>query len=297
MPRMKRPVSTPDGEVARSVPVLHESRYSQSLEWGLEVLACFTPEQPVLGIAEIAGVLGISTSTTHRYVSTLGRLGYVVQGRRRKYRLTVAVTKLGLSALSGTSLGVHARPFLEELRVETGFSVFVGVLDGPEVLVVERVRGNRRGERLLDRGLQLGAQRPAYCTAIGKLLLASLPKRALREQLAEVSFKKRGPNSLANRRALRSELEQVRGVGLVVAEEEFAAGVYEIAAPLRSASEVVAGIGLEAHSSMISLGELVGALGPHLLAVAGRLSARLGYRRADERGGSRLAVASGGVLA
>ena len=294
---MRRPVSTPDGEVARSVPVLHESRYSQSLEWGLEVLACFTPEQPVLGIAQIAGVLGISTSTTHRYVSTLERLGYVVQGRRRKYRLTVAVTKLGLSALSGTSLGVHARPFLEELRAETGFSVYVGVLDGPEVLVVERVRGSRRGERLLDPGLQLGAQRPAYCTATGKLLLASLPKRALREQLAEVSFTKRGPNSLADRRALRSELEQVRGVGLVVAEEEVAVGVYEIAAPLRSASEIVAGIGLEAHSSMISLGELVGALGPHLLAVAGRLSARLGYRRADERGGSRLAVASGGVLA
>ncbi len=294
---MRRPVSTPDGEVARSVPVLQESRYSQSLEWGLEVLACFTPEQPVRGIAEIAGVLGISTSTTHRYVSTLERLGYVVQGRRRKYRLTVAVTKLGLSALSGTSLGVHARPFLEELRAETGFSVYVGVLDGPEVLVVERVRGSRRGESLLDPGLQLGAQRPAYCTAIGKLLLASLPKRALREQLAEVSFTKRGPNSLADRRALRSELEQVRGVGLVVAEEEFAVGVYEIAAPLRSASEVVAGIGLEAHSSMISLGELVGALGPHLLAVAGRLSARLGYRRADERSGGRLAVASGGVLA
>ncbi len=297
MPRVTRPVLTPDGEVGRSVPMLRESRYSQSLEWGLEVLACFTPEQPVLGIAEIAGALGMSTSTTHRYVSTLERLGYVVQGRRRKYRLTVAVTKLGLSALSGTSLGVHARPFLEELRGETGFSAYVGVLDGPEVLVVEPVRGSRRGERLLDRGLQLGARRPAYCTAVGKLLLGSVPKRALREQLAEVSFTKRGPNRVADRRALRSELERIRGVGLVAAEEELAAGVYEIAAPLRSASEVVAGIGLEAHSSMISFGELVGALGPHLLAAAGRLSARLGYRRANEHGGGRLAVASGGVLA
>jgi IclR family transcriptional regulator, pca regulon regulatory protein len=291
-----RPVLMPDGEMGWSVPVLRESRYSQSLERGLEVLACFTPEQPVLGIAEIAGALGMSSSTTHRYVSTLERLGYVVRGRRRKYRLTLAVTKLGLSALSGTSLRVHTRPFLEELRGQTGFSVYVGVLDGPEVLVVERARGVHRGEHLLDRGLQAGARRPAYCTAVGKLLLASLPKRALREQLAEVSFTKRGPNRVADRRALRRELERVRGVGLVVAEEELAAGVYEIAAPLRSASEVVAGIGLEAHSSMISLGELVGALGPHLLAVAGRLSARLGYRRADERGG-RLAVVLGGVLA
>ncbi len=297
MPRVTRPVLTPDWEVGRSVPMLRESRYSQSLDWGLQILACFTPEQPVLGIAEIAGALGMSTSTTHRYVSTLERLGYVVHGRQRKYRLTLAVTKLGLSALSGTSLGVHSRPFLEELRGQTGFSVYVGVLDGPEVLVVERVRGSRRGERLLDQGLQLGARRPAYCTAVGKLLLASLPKRALREQLAEVSFSKRGPNRVSDRRALRSELDRIRGVGLVVAEEEFAAGVYEIAAPLRSASEVVAGIGLEAHSSMVSFVELVGALGPHLLAAAGRLSARLGYRRADERSGGRLAVAPGGVLA
>jgi IclR family pca regulon transcriptional regulator len=86
------------------VPRLAEPRYSQSLERGLAILSCFTPKRPVLGIADIADELGMSRSTTHRYVITLLALGYLEQGASRKYRLGLRVTDLGMSALNSTGL-------------------------------------------------------------------------------------------------------------------------------------------------------------------------------------------------
>ena len=86
----KAPASTQ--EPAWSIPSLREPRYSQSLERGLAILSCFTPKRPVLGIADIADELGMSRSTTHRYVITLVALGYLEQGASRKYRLGLRVT-------------------------------------------------------------------------------------------------------------------------------------------------------------------------------------------------------------
>ena len=84
------------------MPTLREPQYSQSLERGLSILGCFTPQRSVLGIAEIADDLGMSRSTTHRYVITLVALGFLEQGASRKYRLGLRVTDLGMSALNST---------------------------------------------------------------------------------------------------------------------------------------------------------------------------------------------------
>ncbi len=248
----------------------------------MAILACYTPERPILGITEIADELRMSRSTTHRYAATLVRLGYLVRDSQHRYRLTLAVSDLGLSALNSISLEVHSRPHLEELRQQTGFGVAVGVLDGAEVLIVARFHGRRR-EELLARCLPTGGLWPGYCTALGKLLLASLgdaPQRVLLEEIAFTA--RRGPNAIKSKTALRRELKGIRKRGLVVAEEELAAGVLEIAAPVRDSHEIVAAVGIEAHSSMIQLEDFM-ALGPHLIATADRISARLGYRRADER--------------
>lgn len=133
----------------------------------------------------------------------------------------------------------------------------------------------------LDRGP--GARLPAHGTAIGKLLLAHLPGREQCEQLTEMKLTRRTPNTITTKAALRVELQSIREQNLATADEELARGLYSIAASVRSASrETAAAVGMDAHSSMIPLEELVDALGPHLIATADRISARLGYRRADE---------------
>jgi IclR family pca regulon transcriptional regulator len=277
----------PEGE-AWSIPSLREPRYSQSLERGLAILSCFTPERPIRGIADVADELGMRRSTTHRYMSTLVALGYLEQGAARKYRLGLRVTDLGMSALNSTALREHARPYLEELCRQSSYTVSLAVLDGPEIVYVDRVRSARRTQGGVDLDLSPGARLPAYCTAMGKLLVAFLPDEEQRSLLAEIKPTKMGPNTITSKSQLRAELENIREEGFAVNDQELAAELYAIAAPVRSEShEVVAAVSMTAHASLISLEELVEHLGPHLVSAADRISARLGYRREDERAGSR----------
>ncbi len=119
---------------------------------------------------------------------------------------------------------------------------------------------------------------------MGKLLLANLPDAQQRELIAQVKLTKRAPNTITSKKALREELEEIQGAGFAVNDQELAADLYAIAAPVRNeARDVVAAVNLAAPASMISLEELVDALGPHLVSTADRISARLGYRRDDEQ--------------
>ncbi len=271
------------GEPAPYIPMLTDPRFSQSVERGLAILACFTPQSQVLGIADIAAELGMSRSTTHRYVLTLTKLGYLKQDSSRKYRLALRVTCLGMSALGSASLQEHAHPMLQEFVRRTGFTASLAVLDGADILLVDWVRGRRRGQRAIDAGKEVGARLPAFCTAAGKLLVARLPAQSLDELIRETALKKRGPNAINTKSALREALALVREESLVASDEELGVSVYSIAAPVRSSREVVAAVALDAHSSIISLADLRERLGPHLISVADNLSARLGYRRADEQ--------------
>ncbi|HUN79415.1 MAG TPA: IclR family transcriptional regulator [Solirubrobacteraceae bacterium] len=284
MSRVKAPPPLPDEEWELAGSTLKEPRFSQSLERGLAILCCFRPDRPVLGISEIAKELGMSRSTTHRYVITLAVLGYLEQGPGRKYQLGLRVTRLGLSAMSATSLAEHARADLEDLCRRTGFSVSLAVLDGTEIVLVDRLRGGRRGLHPDDPGVSKGSRLPARCTAAGKLLLANLPELAQRELVGEIDFRGGyGPNAITSKSALRAELEQIRDSPLVVDDEEYAENLYAVAAPLRSdTGEAVAAITLTASARAIALGDLIDALGPHVVSTADRVSARLGYRRADE---------------
>src|SRR3954471_19407534 len=187
MPRTKSPAKrSGEQEPAWSIPSLREPRYSQSLERGLAILGCFTPKRPVLGIADIADELGMSRSTTHRYVITLLALGYLEQGASRKYRLGLRVTDLGMSALNSTGLREHAQPYLEELRQRTSYSVSLAVLDGPELLYVAHARRFRRGQGQPGPEVRIGSRRPAYCTAMAKLLTASLPDAEQRKLIGSM---------------------------------------------------------------------------------------------------------------
>ena len=264
-------------------PSLREPRYSQSLERGLAILTCFTPERPVLGIANIADELGMSRSTTHRYVITLVALGYLEQGASRKYRLGLKVTDLGMSVLNSTGLREHAHEYLEELRQRTSYTTSLAVLDGAEILYVDRARSFRRRQGKIDLGLAPGSRLPAYCTAMGKLLLANLPESEQHEVLMEMTLTKQGPNTIRSKKGLLTELGQIREDGFAVNDQELAAGLCAIAAPVRNeARELVAAVSLSADSAAISLEQMVDALEPHLVASADRISARLGYRRDDE---------------
>jgi IclR family pca regulon transcriptional regulator len=257
-----------------------EAGYSQSLERGLAILSAFKPGQALLGISELARAVDLSRSTTHRYVSTLTVLGYLQQdAASRKYRLGPRVVDLGFSALNSMELREISAPHLQQLSDETGHTVNMAILDGVDIVYIERVRSSREGQRAIDLNLHIGSRLPAYCTSMGKVLLAYLPPEEQEARLDEIQFSQRGPNTLTAKAALAAELARVREAGLAVNNEELAYGLRSIAAPVRAQSgEVVAAINLAVHRSMVSMEDLLAHLGPALRRAADEISARIGYR-------------------
>jgi IclR family pca regulon transcriptional regulator len=284
-PTQKRKAPKASDQRSSSDQSLRDLRYSRSLERGLAILSCFTPERSVLGISDISEELGMSASTTHRYVTTLRALGYLEQDARRKYRLGLRVTDLGMSALNSTSLREHSHAYLEELRQTTSYTVSLAVLDGEDILYVDRAKSRRRGQSEFALGIAAGSRLPAYCTAMGKILLAYLPEPEQHTLLSSIKLTKRTPNTITSRTALLQELGQIGNKGLAVNDQELAPGMLSIAAPVHNdAREVIAAVNIAAATSAIPLKELVRALSPHLISTASRISARLGYRRDDETG-------------
>jgi IclR family pca regulon transcriptional regulator len=134
-----------DGPVEPApLPTVREARYSRSLERGLAILGCFTPAHPLLGIAELAEKVGMSRPTTHRYVSTLVSLGYLEQDVTRKYRLGLGTIDLG-AGLNAMGLCKHAHPHLQELAQRSGYAAEIAVLDGTEILLLDRLHNSRAG--------------------------------------------------------------------------------------------------------------------------------------------------------
>jgi IclR family transcriptional regulator, pca regulon regulatory protein len=271
-----------DRDRPQPFPTLPEARYSHSLERGLAILACFTPEHPALGVTELAERLRMSRPTTHRYVSTFVSLGYLEQDASRKYRLALGAIDLG-AALNATGLCRHARPHLEELARHSGNTAEIAVLDGLEILLVEQVRGKGAGRGKAQANVQPGSRLPAYCTGMGKVLLAYLP-RALRVQLiSEIELIEHGPRTITSKTALCAQLEDVRREGLAIDDEELLDGSFAIAAPVREESgDVIAAVGLMACGGLVDAEDLVDRYEGKLIATAERVSRQIGWRGDEE---------------
>jgi IclR family transcriptional regulator, pca regulon regulatory protein len=254
--------------------------YSQSLERGLAILSAFGSGRPLLGVSELGRDIGLSRSTTHRYVSTLASLGYLQQdAATKKYRLGPRVLDLGFSAINSMELREVAAPHLRELSDETGYTVNMAILDDLDIVYVERCRNSRAGQREIDLDLHVGARLPAYCTSLGKVLLAYLPADEQRDALQRIEFARRGPNTLTSKATLAAELATVRERGFALNNEELAYGLRSIAAPvLGHDRRAAAAINLAVHSSMITIEDLVARLSPIICSAAAEISAHLGYR-------------------
>jgi IclR family pca regulon transcriptional regulator len=256
-----------------------DGSYSQSLERGLSILSSFRSEVPLLGVSELARTVGMSRSTTHRYVATLSSLGYLQQdAATKKYRLGLRVLDLGFSAINSMELRSVAAPHLQQLSDDTGHTVNMAVLDGTDIVYIERCRSAQQGQREIDLNLHVGSRLPAYCTSMGKVLLGDLDAEDLTEVLGRTQLTQRGPNTIVARRELLAELERVRAAGLAVNNEELAYGLRSIAAPIRAQNgRAVAAINLAVHRTMVSLEDLVERLSARLEQTAAEISARIGY--------------------
>jgi IclR family transcriptional regulator, pca regulon regulatory protein len=251
--------------------------FSQSLERGLAILAAFTPDRPALGVSELARRLALTRSTTHRYVSTLAKLGYLLQdGPTRQYRLGPRVLDLGFSMLGSLELREIAAPHLRRLTDITGHTSNLAIRDDTDVILIDRVRGRPRPYHHLEFTLHVGSRIPAYCSATGKALLAYLPRPDLNQLLDRVDLIQRGPRTVTSKTALIAELGRVRRTGIATNDEELESALRSIAVPVRSRSgEVIAAVNIAIPWSPEPITGLVAQHGPVLQDTARQIAARV----------------------
>jgi IclR family pca regulon transcriptional regulator len=269
----KRDTTARAGAPRPRIKAAPDPRMSRSLEYGVAILESFSRDRQELGIAALSDIVGISRSTTHRYATTLVALGYLEQDSKRKYRLSMRAAGPGSAAIAAVRQQVHARTVLEELRAHTGHTASMGVLENGRVIYVYRLFAHRPGQHAIDADLGVGASVPAHCTALGKVLLASLSDAERREALAGIPLTRHGPHTITDKRALVAELDRISPRGMVVSDEEMIKGSRSIAMLVaRPIGEYPLAIDVTAPSATHTVEQLVKRVGPHLKRAARLIS-------------------------
>ena len=224
----------------------------QSLAKGFRILEAFTAQAPDLTLAEVARKAGVDNATAFRFLNTLVQTGYVERvPDARLFRLTTKVLDLGFNAIAHSDLRTQARPILRSLIGEINEAASVGVLDGANILYVERIQA---GLARLGVDTRIGSRVPAYATAIGHVVLAWLPRAS---QIAILEAQPR-PQLTATTQtkldALLARFGEVKARGYAVSDQETVAGLYVLAAPLLDSDGVpLAGISIAAPAIQTSL--------------------------------------------
>ena len=238
------------------------------------LLKVFRSREADLGVSELARRLGLGKSTVHRMLTTLVAEGLIEQNPRTGgYRLGIVMFELGEAVRVHMDLHAAVGPVLGELRTQTGESSQVGVLDGHEVVYVDRLE-SAHSLRLFT---ETGRRVPVHCTSSGKVLLAYLPEARRQAVLRTAPLTALTPHSITSRSQLEAELDRVRRRGWADAVNEREIGVASIAAPVRDVSgEVVAAISIGvplARCSVMALRRLA----PVIMEAAEAASRRLGW--------------------
>jgi IclR family transcriptional regulator, pca regulon regulatory protein len=235
---------------------------------GLKVIEAFSVEQPRLSIAEAAADAGLDRATTRRCLLTLSELGYADYDGKY-FTLTPRVLRLGTGCLASMPLPRIVQPVLDRLSQEIGESTSVSILDETEIVYVARAAQRR----VMSIALMPGSRLPAYCTSMGRVLLASLDPIEARRVLESSTREKLTDRTVTDVDALMRLLAEVRTQGHAINDQEVEIGLRSIAVPLVSIrGQVVASlnVGLPAGTEPVSA--LLERYLPALLAVKAELS-------------------------
>jgi IclR family pca regulon transcriptional regulator len=243
-----------------------------TLARGLEVLQAFAGAPERMTLSEVARRVQLPRATVRRSLLTLAALGFV-ESEGRQFRVTPRVLVLARSYLSSASLPRVAQPYLERLSEELGESCSVSVLHGEEVVYV--ARSSRK--RLASLHREVGTHLPAYCTSMGRVLLAALPEPALDAWFDRARLIGLTPFTVYDPGALRARLVEVRFQGWSLVEQELEMDLLGLAVPLRNTQgHVVAAMNVSTQRSRMGAEAMTARFLPALQRVASEMRGLLG---------------------
>jgi IclR family pca regulon transcriptional regulator len=246
----------------------------KSVVKAFSVLQAFGPDSCEMVLADIARAAKLDNATAFRLLNTLVMLGYVerIQDTRR-FRLTFKCLELGFNAIARSDLRSLGRPFLRAIVNDRIEAASIGVLDGHEVVYIERIQA---GLERLAVDIRVGNRVPAFSSAIGRAILSRMPLEAQREILESAPPRRLTDRTLVDVDQILGQIAQAAADGYAISDQETVTGLRVIAAPITDVDGVpIAGISAAAPAFGRSLDEFVEEARPLTCDAAQRLSEAL----------------------
>jgi IclR family pca regulon transcriptional regulator len=245
--------------------------YVQSFVRGLDVIRAFSRFRPRMTLSEVAEETQMTRAAARRFLLTLVKENYA-QTDGKYFELRPKVLDLGFAYLASMTLWDIAEPIMRSIVEKTQESCSMAVLDDLEIVYVARVPTNR----VMTIGLNVGSRLPAYCTSMGRVLLAALPEEVLAKQLSMVTPEKFTPQTITSKVKLRDELRDVARRGWSLVDQELEAGLRSLAVPVRSRSgTVAAAVNLGCHAGRVSIETMTEKFLPVLREASARITSSL----------------------
>jgi IclR family pca regulon transcriptional regulator len=245
--------------------------FMTSLARGLHVIRAFSGVDRRLTIADVSRATGLTRAVVRRCLYTLRELGYAATDGRT-YSLQPRILNLGYAYLSTAPIPIAAQPVLEELSGQLGEATSVAVLDDGAVVYLARAATRR----IMAVTLGVGSRLPAYCTALGRVLLAGMAPEQAVQELAKFELIAHTRFTVTSRHRIDEILAEVRAEGFAVNDQELEVGLRSIAVPVRNVvGATVAAMNVSAQASRVTRRELLDRDLPLLRAAAERLGSQL----------------------
>ena len=249
--------------------------YVQSFARGLEVIRSFSAQAPQQTLSEVAGRSGLTRAGARRILLTLQTLGYV-ESDGKLFRLTPRILDLGFAYLSSMPIWNLAEPAMEALVEQVRESCSAAVLDGTDIVYVLRVSTHK----IMSISLGVGSRLPAYCTSMGRMLLADLPDEAVLQRLLASDRRALTRHTVTGPEALLARVVQARRQGWCLVNQELEEGLISLAAPITNrAGRTVAALNISGQANRTSARVMQDSMLEPLLQAARTISERLGVRQ------------------
>jgi IclR family transcriptional regulator, pca regulon regulatory protein len=246
-----------------------DPNFMTSLARGLIVIQAFTQQNPQMTISQLSVRTGLSRAAVRRCLYTLTKLGFAGAEDGSRYSLRPRMLTLSHTYTASSTLSSAAQPILERMSAALRESFSVATLDGDDIVYIARTTVNR----VMAVDLHIGSRLPAYCTSMGRILLAYLPPDQLENYLARVALIPHTTRTVTSVEKLRMLLRNVRRNGYALCDQEYEVGLRSLAVPvLTPTGRAVATLNLSGSAPRISALEMQTRFLPHLRNAASELA-------------------------
>lgn len=248
-----------------------EKSIVKSVAKAFAVMRAFGPDSSELVLADVARAAGLDNATAFRLLNTLVMLGYVERiPDTKKFRLTFKCLELGFNAIARSDLRSLARPLLRGIVSEKIEAASIGVLDGHEIVYIERIQA---GLQRLAVDVRVGNRVPAASSAIGRAILSCMPLEAQRAILQSAPPQQLTDRTTVGIDKVLQRIALAKKQGYAVSDQETVTGLRVVAAPITDVDGVpVAAVSAAAPAFGSTLEEFVAAARDVTRDVAARLS-------------------------